>query len=161
MREAPYLFKNIQALLQGKKLQKFDPQSDYLKLVSLGEKSAGADKFGRFTQGAGMWRLKDRIDRKFMDKLGDLPTMDPPKVPRNAVAGLAREIDSQPPLCGGCGAKVGLDVLAGPLGALPASQRDDITKLPGDDAAMVTVGGVRQVLTTCLLYTSPSPRDRG
>ena len=84
VREAPYLLGNIQALLQGKKLQKFDPQSDYLKLVSLGEKSAGADKFGRFTQGAGMWRLKDRIDRKFMDKLGDLPTMAPPKVPKNA-----------------------------------------------------------------------------
>ena len=158
VREAPYLLGNIQALLQGKKLQKFDPQSDYLKLVSLGEKSAGADKFGRFTQGAGMWRLKDRIDRKFMDKLGDLPTMDPPKVPRNAVAGLAREIDSQPPLCGGCGAKVGVDVLAGPLGALPPSQRDDVTHLPGDDAALLTFGGMRQVLTTDQVRTfTPDP----
>ena len=158
VREAPYLLGNIQALLQGKKLQKFDPQSDYLKLVSLGEKSAGADKFGRFTQGAGMWRLKDRIDRKFMDKLGDLPTMAPPKVPKNAVAGLAHEVNSQPPLCGGCGAKVGVDVLAGPLGALPPSQREDITHLPGDDAALLTFGGMRQVLTTDQVRTfTPDP----
>ncbi len=158
VREAPYLHKNIQALLQGKKLHKFDPQGDYLKLVSLGEKAAGADKFGRFTQGAGMWHLKDRIDRKFMDKLGDLPQMDPPKVPKNAVDGLAREIDSQPPLCGGCGAKVGIDVLAGPLGALPPSTRDDVTFLPGDDAALLSFGGVRQVLTTDQVRTfTPDP----
>jgi len=148
VREAPYLLKNVQAMLRGTKLDAFDPQSDYLKLVSLGEKSAGADKFGRFTQGQGMWRLKDRIDRKFMDKLGDLPEMAPSKVPKNAVAGLARQLDAQPPLCGGCGAKVGLDVLAGPLGKLPPSQRDDVIRLPGDDAALLAMGGVQQVVTT-------------
>lgn len=148
VREAPYLLDNIQALLQGKKLKDFDPQSDYLKLVSLGKRSAGADKFSRFTKGPGMWRLKDRIDRKFMDKVNDLPSMAPPKVPKNAVDGLARHIDSQPPLCGGCGAKVGLDVLAGPLGALPPSGRDDVTRLPGDDAAVLSFGGVKQVVTT-------------
>ena len=148
VREAPVLLNNIQALLQGKSLEAFDPQSDYLKLVSLGAKSAGADKFGRFTKGQGMWRLKDRIDRKFMDKLGDLPEMAPPKVPKNAVAGLARQLDAQPPLCGGCGAKVGIDVLAGPLGALPPSVRDDVIRLPGDDAALLSFGDVKQVVTT-------------
>lgn len=148
VREAPYLLDNIQASLQGNELKAFDPQADYLKLVSLGKKSAGADKFKRFTKGPGVWRLKDRIDRKFMDKLGDLPQMTPPKVPKNAVDGLARQLDSQPPLCGGCGAKVGLDVLAGPLGALPPSQRDDVIRLPGDDAALLSFGDVKQVVTT-------------
>ena len=148
VREAPYLLKNIQALLRGTKPESFNPQGDYLKLVSLGAKVAGADKFGRFTQSAAMWRLKDRIDRKFMDKLGELPSMAPPKVPKNAVAGLAEQIESQPPLCGGCGAKVGVDVLAGPLGALPSSTRDDVIRLPGDDAALLAFGDVRQVVTT-------------
>lgn len=72
VREAPYLAKNIRALLHGKNLDTFDPQVDYLKLISLGRKSAGADKFGRFTKGPAMWKLKDRIDRKFMNSLKDL-----------------------------------------------------------------------------------------
>ena len=148
VREAPYLYDNIHAVLAGTRLKKFDPQGDYLKLISLGKKSAGADKFKRFTQGPNMWRLKDRIDRKFMDKLGDLPAMSPPSIPRRSVAGLAEQIDAQPPLCGGCGAKVGVDVLAGPLGRLEPPQRGDVVRLPGDDAAMLQMGDVRQVVTT-------------
>ena len=74
VREAPYLAKNIRARLHGGELESFDPQVDYLKLISLGEKSAGADKFGRFTKGPAMWKLKDRIDRKFMNSLKDLPS---------------------------------------------------------------------------------------
>ncbi len=77
VRQAPYLLKNIKATLQGAKLETFDPQTDYLKLVSLGKKSAGADKFGRFTKGGVVWQLKDRIDRKFMSRLEDLPTIEP------------------------------------------------------------------------------------
>ena len=73
VREAPFLTKNIPALLKGKGLEAFDPQVEYLKLISLGRQSAGADKFGRFTKGPAMWRLKDRIDRKFMNSLDNLP----------------------------------------------------------------------------------------
>ena len=73
VREAPYLAKNIQALLTGGHLDEYDPQVDYLKLISLGRKSAGADKFGRFNKGPQMWRLKDRIDRKFMNSLDESP----------------------------------------------------------------------------------------
>lgn len=73
VREAPFLTKNIPALLKGKGLEAFDPQVEYLKLISLGRQSAGADKFGRFTKGPAMWKLKDRIDRKFMNSLDNLP----------------------------------------------------------------------------------------
>ena len=72
--------------------------------------------------------------------------IDPP--PKNSVHGLQAELDQHPPLCGGCGAKVGLDVLAGPLGDLPESTRDDVSRLPGDDAALLKLGSVTQVITT-------------
>lgn len=148
VRQAPVLTKNIAAALKQTKLGKFNPQVDYLKLISLGKKSAGADKYKRFVSGPAFWRLKDKIDRDFMDKLNDLPEMAIESPPKQSVRGLKNHLEDDPPLCGGCGAKVGLDVLAGPLGELPASTRTDITKLPGDDAAVLHIGSTNQVITT-------------
>jgi len=158
VRQAPVLFDNLQAIATGSKLSTFDPQQDYLKLISLGERKAAADKFKRFLQGKGLWRLKDGIDKRFMTKLNDLEPMTPAKLPSNAAAGLAAAIEEDPPLCGGCGAKVGADVLAGPLSDLPESGRSDVVMLPGDDAALLDFGGVRQVITTDSLRSfTPDP----
>ena len=148
VRQAPVLTNNIQALLTGKSLKSYAPQGDYLKLVSLGDKIAGADKFGRFGKDAKLWRLKDKIDRDFMNKLGHLPEMQLDPLPKNSVSGLKDTLSGQPPLCGGCGAKVGVDVLAGPLEQLPTSVRNDVVRLPGDDAALLQMGVTKQVLTT-------------
>jgi len=78
VRQAPVLTHNIEALLNGEQLKAFEPQRDYLKLVSLGKKSAGADKFGQFAASPILWRLKDRIDQKFMNGL-HRPTHSPPR----------------------------------------------------------------------------------
>jgi selenide,water dikinase len=51
-------------------------------------------------------------------------------------------------MCGGCGAKLGRGALRAALASLPAGDRQDVTALPGDDAAMLTLGGQRQVITT-------------
>lgn len=158
VRQAPVLFDNLQASLANKKMRHYDPQDDYLKLISLGEKRAAADKFGRFVQGRSMWRLKDRIDQSFMRKLGELPDMDPVEVPKSSVAGLATTLEQEPPLCGGCGAKVGADILSGPLAELPTGQRSDVVRLPGDDAALLEFGATRQVITTDSLRAfTPDP----
>lgn len=158
VRQAPILTHNIQAVLAGTSLKSFDPQSEYLKLISLGKKSAAADKYKRFVQSPKLWRLKDKIDRDFMDKLGDLPEMEAPTPPKFAVSGLHETVADHPPLCGGCGAKVGVDVLAGPLGELPTSTRTDVIRLPGDDAALLDMGTTKQVLTTDQLRTfTPDP----
>lgn len=68
VREAPVLFNNLHSALTGSPPQDYVPQSDYLKLVSLGGKRAFGEKFGFGFSGALVWRLKDHIDRKFMNQ---------------------------------------------------------------------------------------------
>ena len=133
VREAPVLFDNLRAVLSGGTLRPYKPQRDYLKLISLGEKSALAEKFGTARKGPLLWKLKDHIDRKFMRQFDELPTMPAPKIPRTAALGLAEALGDKP-MCGGCGAKVG-------RAALQTVLADHF----GDDAAEVQPG---QVMTT-------------
>jgi selenide,water dikinase len=128
-------------------LRPFAPQTDYLKLISLGGQSALADKWGLTLAGGALWRLKDRIDRKFMAKFTDYPAMPGPPLPTPAVMGLA-ELLAERPLCGGCGAKVGPDVLSASLSGLHAPTRPDVIAGPGDDAALLRHGTGVQVITT-------------
>ena len=81
-----------------------------------------------------------------MERLSDLPEMPRPALP-HAVASGVREMHEDRPLCGGCGAKVGSSVLRASLSRLPRL-RDDVETGAGDDAAVLLVGGRRQVLTT-------------
>jgi len=148
VRQAPVLFANLRATLSGGQLQKFDPQRDYLKLISLGAKSAMAEKFGIKFQGRWLWRLKDRIDRAFMDKFTGLKPMSPLAPPPLAALGVAEMTQDQQMPCSGCGAKLGANVLRETLAALPPPRRADVHALPGDDAAVLTIGGETQVLTT-------------
>ena len=147
VREAPVLFDNLRAALGNGRMRRYRPQKDYLKLISLGEKSALAERLGTSFSGPLMWRWKDRIDQKFMDRFRDLPRMKAPPLPRHHAAGL-REALGDKPMCGGCGAKVGRGALRAALSVLPGSDRPDITPLPGDDAALLTVGTARMVMTT-------------
>ena len=147
VRAAPILLHNLRAALAGGPMRRFRPQRDYLKLVSLGDRRAVADKFGLRTGGAWLWRLKDDIDRRFMAKFADYPAMPRPKVPAQAVKGLAQMLAEQP-TCAGCGSKVGPGALGRALTDLPHSPRADLVNGPGDDAAILDFGTQRQVLTT-------------
>jgi selenide, water dikinase len=148
VRAAPILHHNLRAALTGGSRKTFKPQKDYLKLISLGEKSAMAEKFGMAFAGPLLWRWKDRIDRAFMDKLADLPTMKPAQIPQDIALG-ARDILHAKPLCGGCGAKVGGDILASTLSSLPATGHPDVVTGAGDDAAILSrPGGGFQVIST-------------
>jgi selenide,water dikinase len=148
VRQAPVLFHNLRCLLSGQgALRPYHPQKDYLKLISLGEKSALADKFGRVWSGPLMWRWKNHIDRKFMHQFSTLPQMPAPELPKMRAEGVA-EVLGDKPLCGGCGSKLGQGVLQGGIGVSLGATRRDVTPLPGDDAALVTVGGQNTVTTT-------------
>ena len=146
VRQAPVLHANLRATLMGMGgLKPYQPQKTYLKLISLGEKAALAEKGGLTVSGRWLWRLKDKIDRDFMDQFKDLPRMPVPDLPREIAQGAREE---RKPLCGGCGSKVGGGALGKALSHLPPAARADVLSRPGDDAAVLEVGGQRQVLTT-------------
>ncbi|CUH44259.1 selenide, water dikinase SelD [Ruegeria atlantica] len=147
VREAPVLFQNLRAALGSDAMRRYEPQKDYLKLISLGSKSALGERLGTSFSGPLMWKWKNHIDQSFMDKFRNLPQMKPPAVPRHHAAGLTEALGDKP-MCGGCGAKVGRGALQSALADLPAPVRADVTPLPGDDAALLQTGGARQVMTS-------------
>lgn len=139
VRQAPVLFDNLRGALSGAGgLRPYRPQRDYLKLISLGGKTALADRFGVSLSGPLLWRWKDGIDRGFMARFRDFPRPARPALPWPRAAG-AREALGPKPLCGGCGAKIGRARLVRGLGDAAGS---------GDDAAILATGGARQVMST-------------
>ena len=147
VRQAPVLHENLRAALSGGRLQTYWPQRDYLKLISTGARHAVADKFGLPARGAFLWRLKDRIDRQFMEKLLTLPGPPVRAIPARGADGLV-EMLAEAPLCGGCGAKVGRGELLPSLAGVPLPRRADVVSGPGDDAAILRSGAGFQVITT-------------
>ncbi|OED50069.1 selenide, water dikinase SelD [Rhodobacteraceae bacterium (ex Bugula neritina AB1)] len=147
VRQAPVLCHNLRALMTGDPLRRYKPQKDYLKLISMGSKEALGERFGATLSGPLMWSWKDRIDQAFMEKFRDLPAMEPPDLPAEHTLDMEQALGAKP-MCGGCGAKVGRDALLGTLAGLATTDRSDITPLPGDDAALLTTGGARQVIST-------------
>lgn len=145
VRAAPVLKHNLRVALAGGAMRHFKPQKHYLKLVSLGGKRALAEKFGVAVGGTALWQWKDRIDRAFMDRLSDLPVMKAPQ-PKGPIA---KGHDARAkPMCAGCGAKVGSDVLGEALRVLGPATGDVVTT-SGDDAAVLRQpGGGFQVLST-------------
>ena len=144
VREAPYLFDNLRARAAGTPLRRYQPQRDYLKLASLGEKRALAEKFGLRSGGKWLWWLKDNIDERFMAKFRDYPSMPAPKLPDLRPKDL-RAVMGPKPMCGGCGSKMGAGALSRALARLPNTDPD---LAPGDDAAILRGPDGAQVLST-------------
>jgi selenide, water dikinase len=147
VRAAPVLAHNIAADLTGRQRRAFRPQRDFLKLVSMGDRSAVAERGGLAVAGPALWRWKDRIDARFMERFRQLPAMARLPVPKGAATGVAAELAGPAP-CGGCGAKLGSGALSGVIANMGGAARDDAERLPGDDAALLRFGDVRQVIST-------------
>ena len=147
VRSAPVLTANIRADLTGRQRKTFSPQKHYLKLVSLGDKSAIVDKYGLALSGNWAWGWKDRIDQAFMTRLNTRPKMSETSASKNRVVDPANEFGNKP-LCGGCGSKVGPSVLERALAGNTAQTSPEILTSVGDDAAVLAIGGAKQVITT-------------
>ncbi len=147
VRQAPILLHNLRASISGDPMRRYRPQKDYLKLISMGGKEALGERFGMLFAGKTVWRWKDRIDQSFMEQFRSLPEMDTPDLPAEHTVDLP-EVLGDKPMCGGCGAKAGRRALRAVLADAPGSTRGDITPLPGDDAALLTMGETRQVIST-------------
>lgn len=152
VRAAPVLHHNLRAALAGLALQAFHPQRDYLKIISMGAQNAVAERSGLVLRGAWLWRVKDRIDRAFMDKLSHFPAMPRPVLPHDVALGVLQAMGDKS-MCGGCGAKVGAVTLATALAHLPLHRRADVLAGAGDDAAVLSIGAQQQVITTDHLRT--------
>ena len=68
VRQGPVLARNLRGLLAGRPLEPYRPQRDFLSLLNLGDGRAMASKWGLAAEGAWAWRLKDWIDRKFVQR---------------------------------------------------------------------------------------------
>jgi selenide,water dikinase len=68
VREGPILDANLRALLDGTRLRRYRPQRDFLSLLNLGDRRALAAKWGLVAAGGWVWRWKDRIDRRFVER---------------------------------------------------------------------------------------------
>ncbi|WP_273427170.1 selenide, water dikinase SelD [Marinobacter sp.] len=155
VRQGPPLADNLKRLAVGKAPKDFQPQKNWLALISTGDKYAIASRGNFEMDGAAVWRWKDWIDRRFMKKFNDLPEMkDDAKLPDTAAAQNPEEasqaISAVAMRCGGCGAKVGSTVLSRALGELRPIDRDDIViglHAP-DDAAVLRVPPGKAVVHT-------------
>ena len=145
VRQGKPLARNLRNALLGRPLVPYRPQEKFLGLISTGDRHAVASRGEWSAKGRLVWRWKDWIDRRFMEKFNDLPDMDAgedAKLPAGlASAEVVKEISAIAMRCGGCGAKVGATVLSRALNALKPVDRDDV--LIGlhepDDAAVVEV----------------------
>jgi selenide,water dikinase len=76
VRQGPYLTRNLRAKLAEQPLEEYQPQRDFLTLLNLGDGTALGAKWGFAFAGQWVMRLKDRIDRAFMQRfqISDLPS---------------------------------------------------------------------------------------
>lgn len=68
VRENPVLFHNLKAYLEGEELQAFEPGGDYLLIFNLGNEQGVLRKKWFQISGTLAFRVKDWIDKKFMQK---------------------------------------------------------------------------------------------
>jgi len=69
VRQAPFLLRNLRAISENEALQAVNLQTDFLSILSLGDKKASACRNGFTLSGRWIWKLKDYIDQKFMGGL--------------------------------------------------------------------------------------------
>ena len=129
VRQGPILAANLRNLANGRPPRPYRPQSRVLALISTGRKHAVVSWGPLALSGGWAWRWKDRIDRRWMARYRDLPTMP------GASPDAGEEVPEM--RCGGCGAKIAADVLSRVLADLDIPSRPDVLVGLGDDAAVV------------------------
>lgn len=68
VRQGPILWENIRRSLEGRPLVDYRPQRGFLKLLNTGDGRAVGEYKGLALHAGWLWRLKDRIDSRFVDR---------------------------------------------------------------------------------------------
>ena len=138
VREGPYLAENLRRYLTGRNLRKYRAQRRALALIRTAPGTATASRGLFQASGGWLWRYKDWIDRRFMTRFQDLPMM---AVPKHVYRGdLQSEAPDSSMRCGGCGAKLGADLLQRVLHRLDIHAPEGVFMGVGEDAAVVNMG---------------------
>ena len=167
VRMAKPLANNLRRSLRGQSLQPYQPQRHWLALISTGNRYAVASRGPLGFAGAWVWRWKDHIDRQFMKRFNTFAPMGTraspvqkllqrwrPQAPAAKVQLSTEEslqaLSAIAMRCGGCGAKVGANILSRALASLQPLAREDV--LIGlhepDDAAVMKVPAGKAMVQT-------------
>ena len=151
VRQGPPLAAKLRRALLGQAAKPFVPQDRFLSIIGTGDGRAVATRGAWAVEGAWVWRWKDHIDRRWMRMYREPParpmqmTATTPPDPALADGDARRLLADIGMRCGGCGAKVGADVLSRVLARLghppgtPSSRGVAIGLDAPDDAAMIEV----------------------
>ncbi len=138
VRQGSVLARNLIAAACGQKLSPYRPQRNFLSLISTGNRRAVASRGGFVAAGAWVWRWKDRIDRRFMDRFVVRDDAMEARAPRHRIAAAAGAAEPGDGMrCGGCGAKLGADLLGRVLDRLNIATPPEAIAGVGDDAAVL------------------------
>ncbi|MCA9230986.1 MAG: selenide, water dikinase SelD, partial [Planctomycetales bacterium] len=141
VRQSPVLWENIRRHFAGRPPVRWRPQSSFLSLLNTGDGKAIFTYKKISLHARWCWKLKDAIDRRFIAKFQDY---------QPAMRSEALVDPSSPMYCGGCGCKVGGDLLSRVLRRLnnpPASHVLVGLAQPDDVALLLTAEGTATVAT--------------
>ncbi len=154
VRQGPPLARNLRLLLEGDELEDFQPQSEFLSLVSTGDRYAVASRSFWSLEGAWVWKWKDWIDRRFMTNFGDgLPPMESPTPPAPTgytEAEIREKLGDVAMRCAGCGSKIGATALGRALERIEPFERPDVLAgmAAADDAATLRIPPGKDLVQT-------------
>ncbi len=160
VRQGPPLARNLERVVQNKPLKPFTPQKKFLGLITTGDQYAIASRGNWSLEGEWVWKVKDWIDRRFMDNFNKLPEMQQDDAPQfnkdMADKKTLHEISAIAMRCGGCGAKVGSTVLSRVVNRLQPITRDDVIigLADPDDAAVTEVPAGKYVVQSVDYFRS-------
>ena len=131
VRQGRPLHANLRRAVRGEALVPFRPQRAFLSLITTGDRYAVASRGAWSVEGRWIWKWKDWIDRRFMDRFSRLPEMPAedaadPELARLAPPEQVRELAGAGMRCAGCGSKVGATILDRVLSRLSPYQRGDV-----------------------------------
>lgn len=149
VRQGPILWGNLHREVFNRPLIEYQPQRGFLSLLATGDRRAILSYKGLTAVGGWCWRLKDRIDNRFIEKYHDYSPM-PPRL------GQPDAEQPAPMRCLGCGGKVGGSVLGKVLRRLdiPASPRVLLGLDQADDAAILTPSANQALAATVDFFTA-------
>lgn len=93
VKAGPILAANLRAAVTGRPLRRYEPRRKNLFLISTGKRHAILAWGGMAAQGRWVWRLKDRIDRRFVTRYRVTPGGT---FPRNGSVPLLRSMAAEP-----------------------------------------------------------------